>query len=544
MNEVPRFVGRLLEKGVELWPDGDQLRFRGPKRILKDELLAQIRRQKSEILKALTARTRIPLSCQQQAIWSETESMPSRGAFNLSLAACIHTCIDVATLRLTFQILFNRHAALRTTIRNVTKRGGSAAPVQEICGCRTVGFRSINASDWTWDELRKQVETEHRRPFEYRKGPLSRVTIFTRAHDAQVLLVSGHCVVVDDESLWQLLDEWPVLYTAMRAGVPASLPALEYSYADYVAWQAERMRTDGDELAAYWREQLADGVPRLSLRTDHPRAPIGVGRGGAQRTGVVKASVSETLTRELARLAQNADATLHSVLLAAFQVLLYRYAGQDDIVVISPVFGRRRPEFAHVVGAFTHPLPLRAHLAAHQKFRVLLKEVSRTISAGLEHQDCPLSVLIERFPPDRAARRRQLCEAAFSFQTLPRSIRWGELCRLPAAFGRQPVDGVERQRPYNETLMFHVSRVTPETDRVAENCELHLDLIETQARLVGAFNYSADLFEATTIERMASHFQVLLGGIVENPEGRLSELPLLTDTERQQILSEWGTSAD
>lgn len=519
MNEVEQFLQELWAQGIEVWPEQGQLLCHGPEATLTAPLLAQIKAQKPALLAALQRQQLAPLSIGQKGLWFLQQRAPESTAYHAALAFRIHSAVDTTALQSAWQLLVNRHAALRTTF---PLRDGE--PVQQIAGYQPVTLAVSDGSAWAPDEFYAQVKAAHERPFDL-AHEIMRVTLFTRAADDHVLLLSAHHIAVDAWSLYVLLDELRLLYPAIVEGMPVQLPPITTTYTDYVAWQADLLRTEGDRLWNYWRGQLAGELPTLQLPTDYPRPRLQNFQGATHSF-----ALPLLLTQQLKQLAQQEGVTLYMVLLAAFQVLLHRYTGQTDLWVGSPLAGRAQPEFANVVGYITTPAVMRAQLGGATgvfTLRDLLAQVRTTVLAALDHQNYPVPLLVERLHPERDPSRSPLYQADFVFQRPHRAqallqqtqsgqrIDWGGLCLssfdLPVRAGQN---------------------------------DLALELLETEDGLRGLFKYATSLFAPATIARMSGHFQTLLEGIVTNNFQAIGQpiaaLPLLTAAERHQLLVEWN----
>lgn len=475
----------------------------------KRVLLAQLLREK-----ASNAKSWHPLSYGQQALWFLYQSAPKSAAYNTAFPVRIRSKVVVPALLSAFQKLIDRHAALRTTFPT---QGGK--PIQEICGYQQVCFEEIDASAWNWDELTRRVVEAYQRPFDLEQGPVLRVSLFTCSEQDHVLLLTIHHIASDGWSLWMLLEELRVLYLAQKTGTQASLPSLALSYADYVDWQAERVAgSDGEKLLSYWQQQLAGELPVLNLPTDRPRPPVQTYHGDSHPF-----KLNEKLTQRLKEMAKAEAATLYETLLAAFQALLYRYTGQEDILVGSP-FGRNQGKFTGIVGYFVNPVVLRAHFADNPTFKAFLSQVRETVSAARTHQNYPFPLLVEQLQPNRDPSRSPLFQVLFVLQQ-PQSRELADLVTPSETGARVDWGGLELE-------FFPMPTEEGQFD-------LTLEMVEAKKSLFGFFKYNTDLFDAATITRMVGHFETLLEAIVVAPEQPISKLPLLTANERQQ-LEEWN----
>lgn len=503
----------------------------------KRALLAQLLQKKAEQAKSF-----YPLSYGQQALWFLYQSTPESAAYNTAFTARIRSHVDVPALQRTFQTLVNRHSSLRTTFST----DDNGEPVQVVHGYQEICFNQIDASIWTWDELYKEVVEVYRQPFDLEQGPVFRVTLFTRSEQDHILLLAFHHIVYDGWSLWILLDELRVLYPAEKEGSRISLPLLEVSYADYVRKQAEMFAgPEGEKLWHYWQQQLSGELPVLNLPTDRPRPPIQTNNGASYPF-----KLPEELTQKMKALAQAEGVTLYMLLLAAFQVLIHRYTAQEDILVGSPVTGRNSPELAGIFGYFVNMVVLRANISGNSTFKTFLQQGRQTVLDMIAHQNYPFPLLVEKLQPNRDPSRSPLFQVTFTLQRAQRSkkaVDWlVDFLYVPGSKhpAMQPSVKTEEFLANNEAInQVDWGGFTLEPFAISQEegqFDLSLQLAEAKGMLIGAFQYNTDLFDMTTIVRMTEHFRTLLEGIVDNPQQRVSELPILTEAERHQILVEWN----
>jgi natural product biosynthesis luciferase-like monooxygenase protein len=456
-----------------------------------------------------------PLSYGQRALWFLQQLAPQSVAYNGMLAVRIYSDVDVAALRRAFQALTDRHRSLRTTY---TVHNGQ--PVQQVHEHLPVYFEPVDAGTWSETELNNRLRQETHRPFDLERGPVLRVHVFTRSGADHILLLTVHHIALDFLSLGMLMDELRVLYPAENAGAPVSLPALDLQYTDYVRWQAEMLAgPEGRRLWAHWQKQLTGELPALNLPTDRPRPPVQT-FGGA----VHPFKLDEELTHQLKALAKEEGATLLATVLAAFQVLLYCYSGQEDIVIGSPATGRTQPEFDKIVGYFVNPVVLRAKLSGNLTFRTFLDQVHHTVQSALAHQDYPFPFLVERLQPARDPSRSPLFQAMF---VLYRPEEQGVLPLLMGDTGvRVDLGGLE-------VAFFPL-------EQRGAMLDLTLIMVEGGGSLAATLQYNTDLFDAATIARMIDRFQTLLNSMVTTPDQRLSTISLAGPAEPHQLLAEWN----
>ncbi|BAY78557.1 amino acid adenylation [Nostoc linckia NIES-25] len=517
------FLQDLSFKGVKLGHDGEKLRIGGSKSLLTTDVVAQLQQHKTEILQLLRDRPDIlniyPLSYGQQALWFLWQLAPESAAYNMVFACRICSQVNVTILQKTFQLLINRHPQLRSTF---SKQGNQV--VQQTRQTQLPDFQQINASNWSDQELEQRVFQEYKQPFDLENGSVIRVRLFTSSPDEHILLMSVHHIAGDGWSMPLLMEELIASYPALESGVQPSLTPLQHSYIDYIRWQRELLTTtQGEKLWNYWQQQLAGELPVLNLPTDKPRPPIQTYNGASHNF-----TLSPELTEKLKKLAQTEGVTQYILLLAAFQVLLYRYTGQEDILVGVPTSGRTQIEFAPIVGYFVDPVVIRANLSGNPSFGEFLAQIRSCVSQALAHQDFPFALLVERLQPQRDSSRSPIFQTVFNF--ILQNLGQFEQTQQLLLEGEVNKEGFIL-KPF-------------EIPQMEGQFDLDLTIAENNSSLAGIFKYNTDLFDERTIKRIAGNFITLLEGIVANPQQPISRLPLLTQPEQQQLLVWNNTQAD
>jgi amino acid adenylation domain-containing protein len=357
-------------------------------------------------------------------------------------------------------------------------------------------------------QLGQLAKDEARRPFNLARGPLLRVSLLRLGAEEHVLLLTVHHIVFDGWSEGVFFWELGVLYEAFRVGEPSPLAEPPVQYADFALWQREWLRGKMLETQlSYWKRRLEGAPTVLELPTDRPRPPVKTANG-ATRTFCL----SENLSAALKGLSRREEVTLFMTLLAAFQTLLYRYTGQDYVLVGVPVAGRNRLETEGLIGIFINTLVLCGDLSGDPSFRELLGRVREAAFGAYTHQDLPFEKLVERLRPERSLRHHPIFQVMFQLRNVPK-------------------DPVELAGLKIEDFEF---------DSGIAKMDLTLEMVEKAENLFCTFEYNTDLFDAATIDRIQEHFRTLLEGIVAAPEQRVSKLPLLSEAERRQLLVEWN----
>ena len=451
----------------------------------------------------------VPLSFAQERMWFIQQLEPASCVYHIQLLWRIRGPLDMVALEGAFGELVRRHESLRTTVAVC-----EGHPVQVIHDWQPVRLSLVDLVGMPEGELDGRVGEvvleQANCPFNLTEGPLVRLGLVRVRADEHILSVTVHHMMADGWSCGILLREWGVLYEAFRRGGPSPLAGLPIQYADYAQWQRGWLQGPVlESQLAYWREQLA-GIPAaMGLPTDYPPPSQPAHKGAIHIL-----SLAPRLKEALSALSQREGVTLFMTLLAALNALLYRYTGQEDLVVGSPTAGRNQVETEGVVGLFVNTLVLRTKLSGRLSFRDVVQRVREVALEAYEHQDLPFEKLVEELRPERRLGYNPVFQVLFVFQNTPAGeLNLGGLSCTP----------------------FHV-------DRKLTMFDLSLAVVEVGGRLDAEFEYSTELFEPATIERLAGHFRMLLEGIVADPDERIGLLPLLSAAERRQLLEEWNAT--
>ncbi|NSX02819.1 non-ribosomal peptide synthetase [Cupriavidus gilardii] len=453
----------------------------------------------------------LPLSAAQQRMWFLWKLAPAGSAYHLAGMLRLRGEVDDGALQRTFDALVERHESLRTTFH---QEGEQA--VQRIHAPQPlpIAISDLRDAEPTQRDaaVQSMVDAEAQAPFDLEQGPLLRVRLLRLADDDHILLVTMHHIVSDGWSMNVVINEFARLYAGFVSGQPAQLAPLPIQYADYAAWQKQWLEAgELERQLRYWKSHLADdGTVVLELPTDRPRPAVPSHRGGA-----VSFSLDADLSSRLRTLARNTDTTLFTVLLAAFQVLLYRYTGQRDLRVGVPVANRNRVETEGVVGFFVNTQVLRNEIDGSMAFDAVLARARESVLQAQAHQELPFEQLVEALQPERNLSHNPLFQVMLNHQR--RDLR--ALDRLPGLV----LEKVERTAN-------------------AAKVDLALDTQEDEhGVLSGVFGYAADLFEHDTVERLQRHFIGVLKQIAVRPQARVGELDLL-DSDEQGRLREWNAA--
>ena len=450
-----------------------------------------------------------PLSFAQQRLWFLEQLEPGLLAYNLAGAVRLSGPLNVDSLQQAMQVVVDRHEALRTTFRK-----GAEGPEQIVVSACSFDLLLVDLSGLPQEDREKEAlrlaSVEGGKPFDLVHGPLFRATLYKTGPEQHVLMLSMHHIVTDGWSIGIFIRELGQAYDDLYSSHPSSLPELPIQYPDYAEWQRDRLQGEALEaLLKYWRERLQGAPAVLELPTDHPRPSIESHRGAQWRFEIPASTGKALLT-----MAQGEGATLFMALLAAFNVLLFRYTGRTDILVGSPIAGRDRPELEGLIGIFVNTLVMRTDLSGEISFREVIKRVRENCLGAYEHQEIPFEKLVEELRPERDVSHNPIFQVCFALENAPSA---------PLALKNLTVEQLE-------------------TERHAAQFDLFLQVQETGQGLSALFEYSTDLFEEGTIARMAGHFATLLSAAIADPDRQISKLPMLAEAERRQILVEWNAN--
>ncbi|HEX8904580.1 MAG TPA: condensation domain-containing protein, partial [Longimicrobiaceae bacterium] len=451
-----------------------------------------------------------PLSFAQERLWFLDRMDPDSPLYNIPVALRLEGELDVPALERALGGIVARHESLRTTFAEV---GGQ--PVQVIAPFE--GFHLTIEDLSQLDEAAREAAVRNRataaaaRKLDISTGPLLRAALIRLGEQDHALLVTMHHIVSDGWSMGVFFRELSELYAAAVEGREPALPALPVQYADFAVWQREQLSGDGVERQlAWWREQLAGAPALLKLPTDRPRPAVQSYRGAR-----VPVAFPPELLERLRKLERGAGATLHMVLMGAWQVLLARYAGADDVVVGTPIAGRTRAEVEGVIGLFVNTLVLRTDLSGDPTFREVLRRLRETALGAYEHQEVPFEKLVAELQPERSLSHSPLFQVMLTLQNLDRAAGG-----LPGIRMR----GVGAEL---DTAKFDLSLVLGEDPR----------------GLRGELTWATDLFDQSTVERMVEHFGRVLEQVAADADRRVSELELTGEAERRQVLEEWNRTS-
>jgi amino acid adenylation domain-containing protein len=447
----------------------------------------------------------------QQRLWFLDQLEPGSPVYNMPTALRLKGSLDIPALEHGLSEIVKRHEVLRTTFTTV-----DGQPTQVIHAAHPLTIPMMDISAWSGDaqtaEAYRLLTAAVEQPFNLQQGPLMRTLLLRCGPAEHILLVVVHHSVTDGWSSGIMLNELAALYTAFEAGKPSALTPLPIQYADFAVWQREWLQGEAlERQLGYWKEQLRGASTVLELPTDRPRPPVQTFRGATKTF-----RLSPELAAELHALSRKEGVTLFMTLLAAFEVLLYRYSGQNDLLIGTPIANRTRRELEGLIGFFVNTLVLRTQLAPDLSVRELLQRVRETSLSAYAHQDLPFEMLVEHVQPTRSLSHTPLFQVMFVLNNTPQQpAQFGEIEVSPLADG----DGASR-------------------------FDLTLSMTEEHGQgITAALEYNTDLFNADTIARMLGHYETIVAAMAANPAQPVKTVPMLREPELHQLLAEFNDTA-
>jgi amino acid adenylation domain-containing protein len=515
-----QFLSYLCSLDIKISVDGDQLSCKAPKGVLTNQIQSQIAQYKTEILTFLhqkivnrniiprpTNTQNIPLSFAQERLWFVNQLEGNLATYNMPAALRLHGGLNLAAFEQALKTIVHRHEALRTSFIEI------AGTVQQLIHPQVsfqpllVDLRQLPENERE-QALSEQLARAEAHPFDLKQAPLLRVCIWQLSEQEYICLLNMHHIISDGWSIGVIVQELASLYSAYCEGSSSPLPELAIQYADFAIWQKQWLQGGVlEQQIAYWKSNLEEAPTLLQLPTDRPRPSTQTYRGATY-----SCRLSPQLTEQAQSLSMRTGSTLFMTLLAGFSVLMYRYSGQSDIIIGSPIANRNRQEIESLIGFFVNTLVLRTKLEEHIGFEQVLAQVKSNTLRAYEYQDTPFERIVEALQPERSLSHSPLFQVMFVLQNTPMS----EL-QLPG---------------------LTLSEVNQNS--TVSKFDLTLSLSESSSGMSCYWEYNTDLFDDQTIERMATHFEILLLGLFESPNQPVNEISLLTDSERQQLLYEWN----
>ena len=511
------FLSHLRTLDIDIRAEGGQLQVSAPRKALTAELREQLASRKPEILDFLNDSNQLPqsdfatiepvprdgdlpLSFAQMRLWFLEQMSPGSAAYIVPMAWRLRGKLDVSILRMSLSEIVRRHEALRTVFPVANE-----LPSQLILPATPVLVQVCDLTNLPPEERDREAERVSTaaavKPFDLTNGPLMRALLVRTHEDDHLLVLTAHHAVFDGWSMGVFWREFSALYCAFRAGKPSPLPELPIQYADFAAWQRRYLKgPPGAYHLDFWKKQLEGCLPSLDLPIDHPRTDV-----PSRQSGKKTLQITPVVCESLKSLSQREGVSLFMVLLAAFNVLLHRLSGQDDILVGTPIAGRNRTEFEEMIGFFVNTVVLRTCLSGDSSFRDLLRQVRNTVLDGYAHQDTPFEELVDALDVKRDLSRSPLFQVFFNHLNLP---------------------SVPVQIPGLESESFWTSESKFELTLYSTQHGGSIDLL---------LLYNADLFEEHRMEIMLDQYSLLLEQICTDPSQSLDNYSLVTGSSSQSV---------
>ncbi len=522
---LPEFLAQLNQAGIRLWADGERLRYDAPPGAVTPSLREDLLQRKADLLDFLkhnqvdgdsgaapiptvSRDAPLPLSYAQQRLWILHRMSPLSAEYNVPSTTRLQGSLHTDALRWSLNQLVERHETLRTVFTP------EDPPRQVISPPRALDLPFVDLSALPDSQLQSEAlrlaEEEVRRPFDLAIPPLIRALLLRCDIENHILVLTMHHIISDGWSMGVLLRDLLELYRARLDRRDPRLPLLPVQYADFAVWQRAWMDAgELDRQLSYWQDHLKD-LPILPLPTDHPR-PHAPSRRGRR----LKLTLPQTLVASINSLSLQENATPFMTMLAAFQVLLQRYTGQDDLPVGCPIANRSHPQTAGLIGFFANSLVLRADASGDPSFRRFLAQVRSTVLKAFDHQDLPFEKLVEALNPVRDPGRNPLFQVIFALQNAPMPPMTAGALRLSVGWSETAASRVD--------LELHVMEDSGATQLVAV--------------------YDTELFAETTVETLLRRYCRLLESIVADPNQPLSAFSLIDEGERRRVLIEWNDTS-
>jgi amino acid adenylation domain-containing protein len=515
MSKPAEILESLARHGVSISAEGSRIRFRASKGALTEELKALLSANKGPVLAAWRERaaTKIesyPAIHAQRALWFLYQDQPDNPAYNVVMALRIRSKVDIAALRYACQAVLDRHPSLRTTFAM-----GEVQLEQQVHGDMAVSFRVHELWGSDFEKLRNEAIRASQHPFRLETGPLLRVDLFNGEETDHLLLITAHHIVMDGWSYKLLIDDLLNNYCAERNEGPAPPARPEYDLLDFARWQEQMLASpEGQAHELYWTKALAGEIPKLDLPTEKTHSPANLGGTSCP------VDLGRELSNAVRALAGTTGTTPFVVLLAAYYVLLHRYTGQTQLIVGTPTYGRNRLEFENIIGYLINIIALKADLNGDPTFSELVGQVKNRVLEGIQHQDYPLALLVEKLHPVRNSSHTPVFQSVFNLHKF-RQLAGHE--KLPSRSLEAPIS--------TGGLLVEPIPIPQQEAQVG----LALELRENGGLYEGNLKFDNDL-NALTMAGIAGNYVRLLRAIVNSPDARISRLELLSPEDRKHLV--------
>ena len=516
MSTIESLLSQLFEHQITLRADGDRLLVNAPKGAMTQDLASEIRGRKGELLRFLhriqnqyhpiptaPGKGPFPLSFAQQRLWIIEKLFPGTTAYNIPSSFTLRGSLNRQALEMALAAMVQRHASLRTTFAERENQ-----PIQVVHDQLNIplGYQDVSDKENPVAVMQAWIDADRVVPFDLEKGPLLRVSLFKLGPEYYGVVQNMHHIVSDGWSFIIFIRELGAFYQSFLAGEPSPLPPMPLQYSDFAVWQRHEFAGEGlQRQLEYWKSKLA-GCTSLELPTDFPRPKRQTFNGGR-----VALELDHEVMQALKELMAKDGSTLFMTMLAAFQAILARYSGQEDILVGTPIANRNRAEIEGIIGFFVNTLVLRSHIGAETSFSELLSQMRHTTLEAFTNQDLPFEQIVEALQPERDMSKNPIFQVSFSLVHGHDS---------PTFVGLQ----VEAAQP----------------KEVQSHFDMVLSLVETPNHIEGTLVYNRDLFRHETATRMVGHYLQLLEAVSKAPDLPLRKHSLLTEAEKQRWLVAWN----
>lgn len=525
---IAKFINEVGAKGVKLWQEDGQLKYKAAKGAWTDEIREQIIAKKDEIIEFLSQRSqkndtppivpiarvgedgqclkRFPLSFAQERLWFIDQLEPGGISYSLPVAVSISGELNVTHLEQAFNVLIERHENLRTVFESVEGKGQQVILEHSNFKLEQVDLSHIEQEQVRHQQVQSLCQKEATTPFDLCTGPLIRAKLFKLDAHAHVLMVTKHHIISDGWSMGVMIKELGHLMQCFQLGQSSALPKLAIQYVDYSVWQRKWLIEGGvlDKQLAYWRKKLEGVSESLTLTTDYPRQSVRSVVGDSHRF-----VLDEQLSKALKSTAERNGCTLYMVLVSAFNALLYRYTGQEDICVGSPIANRNSADINGLIGLFLNTLAIRNQVNAQTSFNTLLAQVKTTCLEAYKHQDTPFEKIVDVVQPQRSASINPI------FQIMI---------------------GLHNER--KEQLAANIHRYPIDID--TSKLDFTLSFKEQDEQIHGHLAYKTSLFKPQTMVRLAEHFEAMCRALLAAPDAAIGTLAYMSDAQTQQLLVEYN----
>ena len=479
-------------------------------KLLKGQLADKFKQEK---IPKRQVHSPVPLSFSQQRLWILDQLVPGNPFYNLPMALKVKGKIDIGIAEQALNEIIRRHESQRTVFGTENDQ-----PVQIILDELKINIDRIALQGVAPGEQREKTERliaeEAARPFDLTGGPLLRVILIDLQQDEFIFLFTMHHIVSDTWSMEIFSGEFGILYNAFQQGKPSPLPKPPLQYADFAVWQRGWLQGEVlEKQLAYWKGLLGGELPILELPTDRQRPAIPSYRGR-----ILPVEIGGETFQKFLDITRQEKCTMFMGLLSAFNVLLCRYSGQEDIMVGSPIANRNRAEVEEMIGFFANTLVFRTDLSGNPGLRVLLNRVRKVTSGAYDNQDLPFEKLVEEFQPDRYMSHTPLFQVMFVLQNVP-------------------VQKTGQESPLTDA---HLQIDDLPTHSGASKFDLWLSLTELRDRAIGVIEYNTDIFDGPTVARLVGHLQNLVAAMSADPDQGIGDLSILSPAEKEQIVDQWN----